>query len=153
MWNELKNAQWKGFVQKCIPLNLNVWKSHKRFWKQQWIYDVSFCPFGDASLDHAFFAKRRFSTNITWNSKTHLKIEWCHHIKSLKKKILNFSSFLCSYLKVQGGRRFSTSKAINKRPFFVRIEYKMAKILFLSIPFQCAPTTFQASSSKMEFGR
>ena len=34
------------------------------------------------------------------------------------KKILNFPSFLYSYLKVQGGRRFSTSKAINKRPFF-----------------------------------
>ena len=100
----------------------------------------------------SFSAKRRFSTNLTWNSKTHLKRGWCHHMKSLKKNS-QFFSFLCSYLKVQGGRRFSTSKAINKRPFFVRIEYKMAKILFLSIPFQCAPATFQASSSKMEFGR
>ena len=27
-----------------------------------------------------FFLKRSFSTNLTWNSKTHFKMVWCHPI-------------------------------------------------------------------------
>ena len=106
---------------------------------------------GSHHLDHAFFWPNLAFRQILLGIQKRTS-KW-FDVTQFLKKILNFSSFLCSYLKVQGGRRFSTSKAINKRPFFVRIEYKMAKILFLSIPFQCTPTTFQASSSKMGFGR